>query len=49
VVNLGCLDAPSQFTPTYELWIIRREAWLPPFDVARHYRQDREGQGRSEP
>jgi len=28
---------------------IRREDWLPPFDVARHYRRDREGKGRSEP
>jgi hypothetical protein len=48
-VHLGCLDAPNQLRPTYESWGIRREAWLPPFDVARHYQQDREGQGRSEP
>ena len=32
-VNLGALDAPDQFTPTYELWTIRREAWLPPFPI----------------
>jgi hypothetical protein len=48
-VNLGCLDAPNQLRPTYELWVIRREDWLPPFDVARRYQRDREGKGRSEP
>jgi hypothetical protein len=48
-VYLGTFDAPSQFTPTYESWTIRREAWLPPFAVARHYAKDREGSGRSEP
>ena len=48
-VHLGCLDAPSQFKPTYELWVIRREEWLPPFDVARSYDKDRETTGRSEP
>ena len=26
-VTLGCLDHPNQFTPTYELWTTRREAW----------------------
>ena len=48
-VHVGCLDAPSRLKPTYELWVIRREDWLPPFDVARRYQRDREGQGRSEP
>jgi hypothetical protein len=48
-VHLGCLDAPSQLKPTYELWVIRREEWLPPFDVARRYGRDREGKGRTEP
>lgn len=48
-VHVGCLDAPSQLRPTYESWVVRREDWLPPFDVARHYQQDREGKGRSEP
>ncbi len=48
-VHLGCLDAPSQLQPTYELWSGRREDWLPPFDVARHYARDREGTGRTEP
>ena len=47
-VNLGALDAPDQFRPTYELWTIRREAWLPAFPVAKRYERDREGAGRSE-
>ncbi|MGZ3173742.1 MAG: GFA family protein [Croceibacterium sp.] len=47
-VYLGTLDAPDQFTPTYECWIVRREAWLPPFPLAHHYARDREGEGRSE-
>jgi hypothetical protein len=47
-VCLGALDAPDQLTPTYELWTIRRETWLPPFPLARHYGRDREGAGRSE-
>jgi hypothetical protein len=48
-IYVGCLDAPSQVKPTYENWIIRREDWLPPFDVARRYNRDREGTGRTEP
>ena len=41
-VHLGTFDAPDQFTPTYECWTVRREAWLPKFPVERSYRQDRE-------
>ncbi|MBW6422104.1 GFA family protein [Rhizobium sp. XQZ8] len=47
-VNLGSLDAPDQLTPTYELWTIRREAWLPSFPLAKRYVGDREASGRSE-
>jgi hypothetical protein len=47
-VNLGSLDAPNQLTPTYELWTIRRESWLPPFPVKHRYERDREGTTRSE-
>ncbi len=47
-VNLGTLDAPDQFQPTYELWTVRREAWLPPFPLARRYERDRESPGRFE-
>jgi hypothetical protein len=47
-VYLGTLDAPDRFTPTYELWTIRREGFLPPFPLAHHYEQDRPGTGRTE-
>ena len=46
-INLGSLDDPSQFRPTYELWTIRREAWLPEFPWMRHYDRNR-GEGREE-
>lgn len=47
-VHLGTLDAPDQLMPTYELWTIRREAWLPPFPLNRHYERDRESASRHE-
>lgn len=47
-INLGALDAPDQFMPTYELWTVRREGWLPPFPLVRSYEHNREGTGRTE-
>lgn len=47
-VHLGTLDQPDRFIPTYELWTLRRESWLPPFPLARHYARDREGGSRDE-
>ena len=47
-VSLGALDAIDQFRPTYELWTVRREAWLPPFPLAHRYARNRESEGRSE-
>ena len=47
-VNIGCLDTPDQFRPTYELWMVRREAWLPPFELKNHYDRDRENDQREE-
>ncbi len=47
-VNLGALDSPDQFLPTYESWVIRRESWLPAFALSRRYERDREGAGRDE-
>jgi hypothetical protein len=47
-VHLGALDRPDQFEPTYELWTIRRESWLPAFPVERRYERDRTRTGRSE-
>jgi len=32
-LHLGALDAPDKFKPTYELWTVRREAWLPEFGL----------------
>lgn len=43
-LHLAALDAPDQFEPSYECWTVRREAWLPPFPVARLY-----ARGRGEP
>lgn len=40
-VHLGSLDAPNQFRPSYELWTIRREAWLPDFGLAERFARDR--------
>jgi len=31
-IHLGSLDEPDQFKPTYELWTVRRERWLPKFE-----------------
>ncbi|MNL51461.1 Glutathione-dependent formaldehyde-activating enzyme [compost metagenome] len=47
-VNLGALDSPDQFKPTYELWTIRREAWLPAFPQTKLFDHNRDGKGRSE-
>jgi hypothetical protein len=47
-INLGSLDAPDQFQPTYELWTVRRESWLPPLPLKHHYTHDREQTGRFE-
>ena len=47
-VHLGTLDAPDRFTPTYESWTVRRETWLPPLPVKRHYTRDRDPAGRFE-
>jgi hypothetical protein len=46
-INLGALDAPDQFRPTYELWTIRREGWLDPAEGARQFPKNR-GDGRTE-
>jgi len=47
-VNLGSLDAPNQFVPSYELWTIRRESWLPPFPLKHRYKGDRDPASRFE-
>lgn len=41
-IKLGTLqDAPTGLTPTYELWVKRREAWLPPLAGAEQFNEDR--------
>ena len=40
-IHLGILDEPNQLTPTYELWTIRREHWLPEFPSTQKYKRDR--------
>ncbi len=47
-VNLGSLDEPDQLKPTYELWCVRRESWLPSFSGMKQYDRDRDATGRAE-
>ena len=47
-VNLGALDSPDRLKPTYELWIVRRESWLPPFPRMKRYERDRDATSRFE-
>lgn len=37
-ISLGSLDEPALFEPSYELWITRREAWMPPLHVPQYER-----------
>ena len=47
-VYLGSMDEPGQLVPTYELWTIRREPWLPPFASLQHHTRDNDAGSRSE-
>lgn len=47
-LSLGSMDAPDQFTPTYELWMTRRESWLPDFPTLHQYQGNRPDSGRTE-
>lgn len=47
-VSLGVLDEIGQLRPTYELWTVRREPWLPAFARVRRYKHDRDGASRFE-
>jgi hypothetical protein len=47
---LGNFDRPSSFAPTYELWVKRRESWLPEIPgILRRYDENRTGTQPSEP
>lgn len=48
-LNLGSMDAPDQFKPTYELWTVRRESWLPAFPITTRYQHNRTSAVRTEP
>jgi hypothetical protein len=48
-IFVGALDEPDRLRPSYELWMGRRESWLPELPVERRYVHDREGRGRGEP
>ena len=41
-VHLGALDEPDRLQPSYELWTVRRESWLPPFPGLKRYERDRD-------
>ena len=42
-VKIGTLEeAPTTLTPTYELWVWRREHWMKPLPEARQFQRDRE-------
>ena len=47
-LHLGALDAPDQFKPSYELWTVRREAWLPRFVGLHHHERNRNAERRTE-
>lgn len=44
-VPLGALDETNIFAPTYELWTVRREDWLPAFPHMEHFTRNRDGSG----
>jgi hypothetical protein len=49
-LHLGSFDVTDRFAPTYELWTVRRESWLPAVPgVVRRHERDRPGPQRSEP
>jgi hypothetical protein len=46
----GSFDAIGLWHPTYELWTVRRDPWLPEFThVVRRYERDRPKWSRTEP
>ncbi|THV20715.1 GFA family protein [Peteryoungia ipomoeae] len=47
-LHLGSFDDINVFQPSYELWTVRREEWLPEFPVAERYVRDRPGEGQAE-
>lgn len=44
-LHLGALDAPDRFVPSYEIWTIRRESWLPGFPGLHRYAREQDDTG----
>lgn len=42
-IHLGTLDTPDQMRPTYELWTVHRESWLPDLAETTKYKHNRDG------
>ncbi|CAN5320246.1 GFA family protein [soil metagenome] len=42
-IHLGGLDDTGQFTPQYEVWVKRREPWMPPLNVPQYVENRPEG------
>lgn len=41
-IKLGLFtDAPTEFVPSYELWVKRRESWLRPIEGAEQFEENR--------
>lgn len=40
-IYFGSLDAPERLRPSYELWTIRRQSWLPEMPELDHFERDR--------
>lgn len=41
-IHLGALDDPDRFRPTYELWVTRRESWMPALPGVARFDRDRD-------
>jgi hypothetical protein len=44
-IHLGGLDDTGQFAPQYEVWVKRREPWLPPLNVPQYVENRPAGTG----
>ncbi len=41
-IHLGALDEPGVFEPTFEIWTVRREPWLPTFPGLERFDRNRD-------
>lgn len=47
-VNLGTFDEINRFSPSYELWTVRRETWLQCLSSVHRYERDWKSEGGQE-